>query len=412
MSQDAWLPAGKHHPFLPAALRHSQFRRYTIASTISLAGLWIHRTALGWYIWELTQSGFWLGLLLLAELVPAFVFTPFGGVLVDRHGSHRVIMATQTVFTVQGAVLGLLISFADIGPELALAFAAIGGSLAAVRLPATLAILSDLLPTEDRAQGSAIVSIVLNLTRMTGPGLGGLIIAHLGVAEAFMSGSACGIAFLLGVRGSRPIVPPHPAAGTAPRDRPWTAIRQGIDYIRATPQLRLVFIIYGITALGVRPFYDMLPGLAADLAGGSATTLAGLGASFGLGSLLAALFIAGRVSSFSSRSIIAASMGAALSVLSFAVAPIFEPAAFAAASAGFFTVLAGVGSQTIIQTTADSHIRGRLLSLFSLIFLSGSAAGAFAIGLLSELTGLRMSIGSTSIVAILFTGGVALRSRS
>lgn len=363
-------------PFVrwPSALRHAPFRTYAVGSTISLAGAWTQRTALGWYMWDLTHSGFWLGVMVLAELMPSVVFTAIGGIVADRHGSPRVILATQALLVIYGTLSYLLIAQSMVGPTFAVALATVGGAIAALRLPASLAVVSDLLPAADRAQGAAIVSILLNLARMVGPGLAGVIIARWGVGEAFLASACCALVSFLVIRTIGRVT--APAAISAPSARPWTALIDSIRYIYTTPQLRLIFAVYIAAAIGVRPFADMLPGLAGTLYGGDAETLAILGAAFGLGSLIGGLAIAARGQAFSTRSISWACTGAALAVIAFVFVGDFWLAALAVAMAGLFTVLFGVGAQTVIHTMAEARMRGRILSFFSLISLSGSASGA------------------------------------
>jgi len=179
------------------ALRHTQFRRFAAGDLVSLIGNWVQRVAVGWLVWQLTESGTWLGILAVAELAPAILFAPLGGAFADKADRLKISIVTLFGLMVQAAALTALTlgGWIDIWGLLVLTGAR--GCLNAWSHPARQAMVPSLVPQENLAPAIALNSLLFNTARFIGPAVAGVVIARWGVGHAFLLNTATFMVFLL-----------------------------------------------------------------------------------------------------------------------------------------------------------------------------------------------------------------------
>ena len=383
-----------------AALRHRNFRIYISGNAISLIGTWTQRTAVGWLTWDLTQSGFWLGLIACADLLPAVFIGPLGGVLADRLDRLRIIMAAQTVALLQAVTLFALTAGGVIGVETLALLVLVHGVAMGFNQPSRLALMPSLVPRPALSTGIAINSVVFNLARFIGPAMAGLLIVSIGVAGAFAANALSFLIFLVAL--SRLRLPNTPRAPRGARGTSVLAeIRDGIGYALAHPGIGPMLFLLATVSLGVRPFIDLMPGFAAEVFRGGADILAMLSSTVGLGAIASGLWIARRGPGNLTRLVLINTLLTSLAIIGFVATDILWLALISVALAGMALVACTVSMQTLMQLSVDGTRRGRVLSLYGIILIGGPAVGALIMGSLSELLGLRLPLAGGSLLALL-----------
>ena len=387
---------------IPRTLAHPNFGTYVAGNSVSLVGTWMQRIGVGWLAWELTGSGALLGLVAFADLFPAVVVAPFGGAIADRADRRRLMIVAQTLVMGQAFALFALTATGLITPTLLVLLSLFNGVVIGFNQPARLALVPSLVPRADLPTAVAINSIVFNLARFVGPALAGVTIVTAGVAGVFAANGLSYLAFLLALTRIRPDWAPPEQRPGADRAPLLAVVREGVIYAVRHPGIGPMLLLHTALAITVRPFIELLPGFAADVFGRGAPGLATLGSTVGVGAVFGGLWLAqrGRAAG-GTRLALASALLVVLSVLAFAATRNFVVAVLAVAVAGFGMVATGVATQTLIQITVTDAMRGRVLSLYGLIFRGGPAVGALAIGAASEWVGLQAPLAAGAALALL-----------
>ena len=358
----------------------------------------MQRIGVGWLAWELSHSGAVLGLVAFADLFPTIAIGPFGGALADRIDRLRLLRIAQSLTMVQAFLLFALTATGLITVELLVALVLFGGIVLGLNQPARLALAPSLVPRADLATAVAINSIVFNLARFLGPALAGLVIVWSGVAMVFALNALSFLAFLFALARLR--LEPIQLGGQGQRSM-LSAIGEGLGYTSRHPGIGPLLLLSAILAVSARPFFELLPGFASDVFGRDASGLAMLASAVGIGAVAGGLWLAQRhVESHLTNVALASSFLIALSTLAFALTSWFPAALLCVTLAGFGMVTAGVGTQTLLQTSVDEGMRGRVLSLFGLIFRGGPAVGALIMGVASEAVGLQAPLAIGTIIGL------------
>ncbi len=379
-------------------LGQADFRVYITGNAASLIGTWMQRIAVGWLTWEMTGSGFWLGVVSCADLLPTVIVGPIGGVLADRFDRRRIMMTTQTAAACLAAVLCALTATGLIDIRLLALLVLLNGIVTGFTQPARLALVPSLVPRAYLSTGIAVNSVVFNLARFVGPALAGLVIVAGGIAAAFGVNALSFLAFLFALWRLRGAGAPERAAKT----EGWSILsqlREGFAYTVRHPGIGPMLLLLSLASLCARPFVELMPGFAADVFGGGADTLALLSSSIGVGAVMSGVWFARhRPSGGRTRVVFLNTLLLVLAVAVFVATDSLWIAVPGVALAGMAMVASGVNMQVLMQLSVDGAMRGRVLSLYGVIFAGGPAAGALIMGALSEALGLRLPL----------AGGVAL----
>lgn len=372
-----------------SALAEPNYRLFTAGNAASLVGLWAQRVAIGWIVWEMTGSSLWLGFVAMADLFPMVLIAPFAGVYADRMDRLMTTRISQGLLALQGAALfGLAISGA-ISASSVLALTLFGGVVTAFNQPARMALLPALITRENLTAAIAMNSVVFNTARFIGPALAGLVLATVGAAWAFLLAAMTYVVFVLTLMAIQPREPDQLDETNGPILR---SLADGVLYASGHRGLAGMFLSLLVVSLFARPLLELLPSYAANLDLG-ASGFAFLTAIIGLGSVIGGLWLAGsgdpcRLArlAFVNGFIASSALGIAALTASAAIAVL------ALLVLGFSMVVSGIASQTLIQANAEPHLRGRLLSLHSVIFRGGPALGALLIGAVADAAGLRPAL--------------------
>jgi MFS family permease len=381
------------------ALKNPNYGTYAAGNSVSLIGTWIQRIAVGWLAWELTGSGAWLGAVAFADLFPAVFIGPFGGAVADRLSRLRIITISQALAMVQAVALFWLTFSGAVTIEWLFALVLVNGFVMGFNQPSRLALVPSLVPREDLSTAVAINAIVFNLARFIGPAVAGLLIVSWGVAAAFAANALSFVAFFIAISRIR-LDEAAPGRGGVRRSL-LADVGEGIRYTVGHSGIGPMLLLMVVLSLGVRPFVELLPGFADAVFHRGAEALAMLSSTIGIGAVLSGIWLAqrGPRAGLARLTLIAAGC-VALAILAFTASDLFSLALLTVALAGIAMVLSGVGAQTLIQLTVEPEMRGRVMSLYGIIFRGGPAAGALVIGTLSEFFGLRWPLAGGAVLAL------------
>jgi MFS family permease len=386
-------------PLIALLLQNKNFGTFTLGNTVSLIGMWMERIAVGWLTWELTQSGFWLGVVAFADFFPVVLIAPFAGAVADRWDRVHVVMVSQSMLLVQAIALWGLTVSGHINVELIVLLTAIHGIVVAFNQPARLALVPSLVQRSDVGAAVAINSVSFNLARFIGPIFAGFAIVWSGVAAAFFINALTYVVYLLALARIR-LEPATDAAPTVPRGF-LGEIRDGIRYTATHPAIgSLLFLLVAI-GVGGRPLTELLPGFADDVFQAGAAGLSILASSVGAGAILAGVWLGVSARSANLLGVaLATTFGQAIAVFAVIAVDRLWYAVPAMIAYGFCVSAAGIASQTLVQLASAANMRGRVMSLYGLIFRGGPAIGALGAGVLSIHLGLRWPAGIGALVLL------------
>ncbi len=393
------------------AFRHRNFRLFITGQLISLIGTWAQRLGVGWLAWELTQSPFWVGAAAFAGLFPGVLAGPLAGSITDRMHRLRLLKITQSSFLVQATILAVLTITGTITIELLLILETALSLITAFDIPLRQAIVVELVGKDDLPNGIAINSTTVNITRMIGPALAGVIIVSFGIGEAFLFNAVTYIAVLV----SLSMMHLQARARAHEHQRLISHIADGLRYAFRTPKIRNWLLLFFFIALFGMPYGTLMPVIAEAGFGRGAAGLSWLVASSGLGATIGALLLASRSSTRGlARQLFIGAVGFGMSLIVFGLIPVFELAVLFIPICGFGMMLQMAGINIALQTELAEEQRGRVMSLLSMAFQSAFPVGSLWMGWVAEHYGPSAPFyigGSLTALAAIVIGSLILRGR-
>lgn len=382
---------------IAGVLRQPAYGAYTAGNALSLIGTWMQRIAVGWLAWKLTGSAAWLGAVAFADLFPTVLVAPLAGAAADRWDRRRILRATVTVNLGQAMVLGVLAASGRLDIWALLAATLVAGIATGVGQPARLALVASLVSRDDLPTAVAINSIVFNVARFIGPALAGVLISAGGVALAFAGNALSFAAFLVALSRLRieeeGRAPEGPGAGLG-RD-----LAAGLRYAVQHPGIGPLLAMLVVTNVFGRPFVELLPGFAAQVFAAGPQGLALMTSAIGLGAIVAGAWLAGRDGTRGLVSVtVTSTLLLAVTIAAFVATDRLVLALPVLAVSGMVMVGAGVGTHTLLQLAVAPSMRGRVLSLYGLIFRGGPALGALAMGPVADRLGLAWPVAAGAVV--------------
>ena len=382
-----------------SALANPNYRIYAMGSFCSHQGTWVQRVAVGWLAWELTHSGFWLGIVAFADLAPTVVLAPIAGVVADRvnrlHGSR----VTQTLAAVLSFIMCWMAFAGWLSIEWLVTLVLIHGMVMAFNQPLRFAIVPSLVDRKDLGSAIAINSISFNFARVAGPAAAGFLILHSGVAMGFLVNAVTYVIFIVTLFMIHLQMPPRGDSKPL-RDVPGE-ILEGIQYCVRSPGVGPMFILLGVYALFGRAYSELLPKFADAVFNYGVEGFSMLTSATGAGSVVASIVLARRGTVVGLTNFVAWN----ILVLSFSLVVLTATTSiwiglFSVFLAGFSMLCVGVGEQTLLQNSLPSDVRGRVMSLYGMISRGGPAIGALAIGWASDYIGLRWPVFCVALICL------------
>ncbi len=386
------------------AFRHADFRRFFAAQLVAQIGSWMQTVAQSWLVLQLTSSPLLLGLIGTLQFAPILLFSIVSGALADRLPKRRLLVLTQTVLGCQALALGALVYSGHV-EYWHVAVLATGVGLANVLdSPARQSFVAEMVGRSDLSSALSLNSASFNAARIVGPSIGGLLIARFGVAPAFVCngvGFAIAIAVMLSLR-ARGLPQPRTGAGVVEE------ILIGIRYVWRTREMVLALGLCFMVSFCVFNFTVYVPLVVRDVLGLGAEGFGFLMASLGVGAVSGALTLGTLGSQRPPRPLMFVAAALACGgLLGLSVVHAFWPAVAMLFVTGFFGIICVVSCNTTMQLASTDALRGRVMSIYTLVWGGVFPIGAFLVGAMSERWGVQRalltngSIGLAGVAALL-----------
>jgi MFS family permease len=371
-----------------AALAVPNYRHYVSGQAISLIGTWMQMTAQSWLVWTLTHSSTALGIVVAVQTLPVLLLGPYGGVVADRIDKRRLMIILQSAMGVQALVLGLLtvtgvVTVWEIG-----VLAALLGLNNAFENPARQSFMLELVGPEHLRNAVSLNSVLVNVARSIGPAVAGLLIATVGGGVCFLANSvsfAAVVASLVTMDSSelRPTTPTPRASGQ---------LREGLRYVRHTPELAVPLLMMGVVGCLTYEFQVSLPVMASSGLHVGATGFGFMTAAMGIGAVAGGLFVAAR-GKLGLRPLVLAASGFGVAMTLATLAPSIAVELVALTFVGGASLAFMSTGNSTLQLGAAPPMRGRVMSLWFVSFQGSTPIGGPVIGALMAASGARAGLG-------------------
>ncbi len=368
------------------ALKNGNYRRFFVGQGVSAIGTWAQNIAMSWLVFQLTGSGWMLGVIAFLSQIPNFFLSPVAGVLVDRWPKQKVLVITQSLSFIQAGVLTLLTFNQLLATWHLLALSLVLGCVNAFDVPARHAITAELIDNkDDKTNAIALNSISYNIARFVGPSVAGVLIPSVGEGVCFLLNTIGYFFAVLSLVSLRPRI----LAASRQRENFFACFKQGYRYTFGQFPLKLVLMLLGVVSLMGTPYIVLLPIYVTQNLHSGAEQLGLLMAVAGLGSLVGAMFLAARASFQGLEKLLAiagALIGAGMMLLAFTAAVHVSLVAMAVIGLGL--IFAIVGGSTLLQCMVDDAMRARVMSFYTMTVMGIGPVGSLLAG------GLAQSIGT------------------
>jgi MFS family permease len=389
-----------------AALAIPNYRRYIAGQSVSLIGTWMQMSAQAWLVLSLTGSATTLGVIIALQTLPVLLLGPYGGVVADRIDKRRLMVLLQMAMGVQALILGVLtvtgaVRLWEIG-----VLAVLLGLNNAFENPARQSFMLELVGGESLRNAVSLNSVLVNVARVIGPAVAGVLIATVGEGPCFLANAASFAAVVTSlVTLDRGAIRPSPPSGREPGQ-----LREGLRYVRRTPELGVPLLMMGLAGALAYEFQVTLPVMARQGLHVGATGYGFMTAAMGVGAVVGGLFVATKGRTGLPTLVLAATAFGV--VLLFAgLAPSLPVELFALALAGGASISFMSTSNSTLQLSAAPSMRGRVMSLWFVAFQGSTPIGGPIVGWVMAQAGARAGLGLGGVTCLLtaLLGLLALR---
>jgi MFS family permease len=386
------------------SLKHRNFQLFFSGQLISLVGTWMDTAAEALLVYRLTGSSLLLGTVAFAGQIPISIFATAGGFVADRFDRRKVVIGTQTLSMLLAGTLAFLTLTHRVTVTEVIVLAAGMGVVNAFDIPTRQAFLVEMVGREDLMNAIALNSSMFQGARVIGPVVAGIIVYKIGEGWCFFSNSVSYIAVIAGLLLMR--MGPRPAregAHVSPLER----VAEGFRFARNTAPIRALLLLIALVALMGMPYSVLMPVFAVKILHGTARTYGVLMGATGVGALLGALTLASRrgVSGLG-RWVAIACGGFGAGLILFSLSRWYWLSICILIPMGFSLMVQMASSNTLIQVMVPDRLRGRIMAVYSMMFMGMAPLGALLSGALAQRIGaphtLMLGGGVTIIGAILF----------
>ncbi len=359
-------------------------------------------TAQAWLVYRITGSSLKLGAVGFASQFPVFLVAPLGGIVADRFNRRRVVIGTQIASMILALVLALLTLTGRVQVWHIFVLAASLGVVNAFDIPGRQAFLVDMVGKEDLMNAIALNSSMFNGARIIGPAIAGILVAKIGEGWCFFGNGVSYVAVIIGLLMMR-VERPARRASTA---SPWTHLLEGFRFVRYTAPIRAILVLLGLVSLVGMPYTILMPIFADKILHGGARGLGILMGATGVGALFGALTLASRSGVHGLGRWVALSCGGfGVSLILFSWSRNFWISAALLLPVGFSMMLQMSSSNTLIQAMVPDHLRGRVMAVYSMMFMGMAPFGALLGGALADRLGAPVTV---TMGAVACLGGATL----
>src|SRR5947209_560915 len=363
--------------------------------------------AQSWLVYRLTGSSLLLGSVGFASQLPVFLIAPLGGIVADRHNRHRVVIATQVASMMLATILAALTLTGTVKIWHIFVLAALLGVVNAFDIPARQSFLVDMVGKEDLMNAIALNSSMFNGARVIGPAIAGILVAKIGEGWCFFANAVSYIAVIIGLLMMRVHSPAR-----ASQASPFEHMMEGFRFVNETAPIRalLLLLLLGLVSLVGMPYVVLMPIFADQILHGGARGLGILMGATGVGALLGALTLAFREGVKGlGRWVAWCCAGFGASLVIFAVSRSFWLSVVLLLPVGYFMMLQMSSSNTLIQVMVPDALRGRVMAVYSMMFMGMAPIGALLGGALAEHLGAPLTVAVGGVASLAGAGWFGLQ---
>ena len=370
------------------ALRHRNFQLFFSGQLISLIGTWMQSVAQSWLVYRLTGSALLLGSVGFASQIPVFLFAPLGGITADRFNRRHIVIGTQVASMVLAFILAALTLLHKVQVWHVFVLAALLGVVNAFDIPGRQSFLVDMVGKEDLMNAIALNSSMFNGARVIGPAIAGILVARIGEGWCFFANAVSYIAVIIGLLMMK--VQSRLRASMA---SPLEHMMEGFRFVNRTAPIRALLLLLGLVSLVGMPYVVLMPIFADKILHGGAQGLGILMGATGVGALLGALTLAFREGVKGlGRWVALCCAGFGASLVVFAVSHTFWISVILLLPVGYTMMLQMACSNTLIQVMVPDALRGRVMAVYSMMFMGMAPIGALLGGALADRLGAQLTV--------------------
>lgn len=381
------------------AFKHRNYRLYFGGQLVSLIGTWLQNVAQGWLVLQITHSAFWVGTVTAIGTLPIMFFALFAGVLIDRFPKRKVLMIAQFSAMIFAVTLGLLTIFGVVTLWQIILIAFLLGLVNSIDMPGRQAFAVEMVGKEDLHSAIALNSGIFNGARVIGPAIAGILIASIGTGGAFILNGLSFMGLVVALRMMNVQDKVHEV-----HSNPFRAIKDGVSYAYHHKLIRTLLLYTSIVSIFGWSYTTIMPVVAEEVFHKDASGLGTLYMVAGLGALIGTVM----VSSVSRKMnpivfIFSGAIIFSISLIAFSFMDNFAASLFFMFFSGLGLIMQFATMNTTIQRSVEDSLRGRVMSLYTLMFLGLSPIGSFQIGLVAQHMGSMFAIRIGAIFILIFS---------
>ncbi len=359
------------------ALRHRNFQLFFGGQLISLIGTWMQSIAQAWLVYRITGSAVLLGAIGFAGQIPVFLLAPAGGIVADRYSRRYVVVGTQTASMLLALALALLTLSGTVQIWHIFVLSAMLGAVNAFDIPARQAFIVEMVGRPDLMNAIALNSSMFNASRIVGPAVAGILVATIGEGWCFFANAVSYIAVIAGLLAMR-VAPREDAAQPG---SPIERVIEGFRFVIANPPVHSILILLAIVSITGMPYAVLMPIFADRILHGGAQALGSLMGVTGVGALTGALVLASkRDLNGLGRWVARSALVFGIALTGFAASRHFWLSAAILVVVGFSMMIEMGSSNTLIQSMVPDRLRGRVMSVYSMMFMGMAPIGSLLAG--------------------------------
>ncbi len=371
-------------------LRYRNYRLYFSGQSVSLIGTWIQLIALNWLVYELTHSALLLGVVGFVTRIPSFFLSPFAGVVIDRMNKFKLLLWTQILSMIQAIILAVLVLTGAVQVWHILVLGGLLGIINSFDAPVRQSFIVEMIgKKEDLSNAIALNSILVNIARLLGPTIAGILVALVGEGWCFSINAASYIAIVASLLMMD--VTEHTIASE--KSRPLAELREGFSYVKNFTPIRNLLLLLALVSLMGMPFQVLMPVFAKDIFRGGSHTLGFLMSAVGIGALSGGFYLATMKTVLGyGKKIIFATMIFGCSLAVFSHVTYLPLALVCLLFTGLGMMMQMTGINTVIQTLVDDDKRGRTMSFHAMAFFGMVPFGNLLSGVLADSIGVQNTL--------------------
>jgi len=385
---------------LPATLRALRYRNFQLffsGQFISLIGTWMQNVAQAWLVYRLTGSSVLLGAVSFSGQIPVFLMSPAGGIVADRYPRRWVVVATQAASMLLAFALAALTLFHVVRIWHVFVLSALLGVVIAFDIPARQSFIVEMVGKVDLMNAIALNSSMFNASRVLGPAVAGILVAGIGEGWCFFANGVSYIAVIIGLL----LMHVSPRERAVPHASALKHVIEGFRFVLRSPAVHALLMLLGVVSLTGMPYTVLMPIFADRILHGGAAALGWLMGAAGVGALAGALLLASRQTLKGlSRWVAMAASGFGIALILFSLSRDLRLSEALLVPIGFAMMIEMGSSNTLIQSMVPDQLRGRVMSVYSMMFMGMAPVGSLLAGAAAQRFGAPMTVAGGGVICL------------